>query len=74
VDTPLKQARTATGKSQGAVAADLGINQGHYCRIEHGDICPAPGLARRIAKYFGDRVSPMEILDPEYYMHPNEAA
>lgn len=56
------------------VAKALGIDQGHYCRIEHGQITPAPELARRIATYFGDRVTVLEILDPAHYVQPPEAA
>jgi DNA-binding XRE family transcriptional regulator len=74
VDTPLRSARLKTGQSQDQVAKALGIDQGHYCRIEHGQICPAPALARRIAAHFGDRITALEILDPAFYMQPGQAA
>lgn len=74
MDTPLRRARLKTAQSQAEVAKSLGIDQGHYCRIEHGHVTPAPELARRIAAHFGDRITAMEIIDPAFYMQPNEAA
>lgn len=75
--TPLNVVRAKHKQTQDEVALAVGIHQGHYCRIEQGDVCPSPALARRIAAHFEDQITPMEIMDPAYYVtdaRPSEAA
>ena len=74
METPLRQARRAKQDTQLEVARALNIDQGHYSRIERGEVQPAPELARRLSSYFGGAVSPMEIIDPKYSVAPTQSA
>lgn len=47
--TNMRAARDAVGLSQEAVALEAGIPQGHYSRIERGEVEPAMRVLVRIA-------------------------
>jgi|GEM_PF-6746553 len=68
--TPLKAIRIRRGLKQVQVARDLRIDNGTYCRIENASVTATPAVAARIAKYFGDEVTRLQILYPEEYMLP----
>lgn len=69
MDTPLKRARLAAGKSLSQVALDLGFDKGNLSRIERGVKRSSLDLAERLADYFGT-VSEIEILYPERFTKP----
>ena len=52
METILRTRRLARGLTQIAVAEALGVDQGHYSRIERGDSVPGRLLARDLARYF----------------------
>ncbi len=68
MNTPLKQVRISLGHTQEAVASAVGIKQPFYSRIENGEGTPSPETAAKIARYFGHRISELQILFPERYM------
>lgn len=72
--TPLYRARIATGKTQRVVANDNGIDPGQYSRMERGIDPLTPERAEALSRYFGSAVSEMELLYPERYPAPTEAA
>lgn len=48
-----RTARQSLGKSQKAMAADLGVSESYIRHIEAGRCTPATDTAIRIAKYLG---------------------
>jgi transcriptional regulator with XRE-family HTH domain len=49
----LRDYRRARKLSQRAIAAEFGISQAHWCRLEAGTRCPRPRFAARLAKASG---------------------
>lgn len=69
VDTPLRKLRIRKGLTQREVAQAVGLDQGHYCRIERGEQV-SPDSAAAIAGYFGKAITELHILYPERYQEP----
>ncbi|UAW53378.1 hypothetical protein pEaSNUABM30_00260 [Erwinia phage pEa_SNUABM_30] len=65
-DTPLRLARMAMGVSLVEVAKQLDIDAGNLSRIERGIQIPAMDLAERIAKYFNNTITAIQICHPTY--------
>jgi len=57
--TLLAQIRKRKGDTSYVVAKTLGINQGAYIHIEHGNRSVSADLAQRIADYFG---VPLDVI------------
>lgn len=66
-NTPLLEARLASGLTQKQVADILEIDQGHLSRIERCQCQPKPDLAAVIASKF-QCLDEMMVLYPERYM------
>jgi transcriptional regulator with XRE-family HTH domain len=65
--TPLRILREKRGLTTTQVADAVGVNQGHYSRIENGQ-GGSPEMAARIAEYFGrEFITELHILYPERY-------
>lgn len=62
--TYLKFHRFRLGLTQGKLAGEIGISQGHYCEIERGYIKPGPDLHKRLADAIG---RPVEELTAKLY-------
>lgn len=67
-NTPLLEARLASGLTQKQVADVLGIDQGHLSRIERNQCQPKPDLAALIVGKFGGVLNELMIIYPERYM------
>lgn len=65
--TPLKSLRKTRNLSIHVVANEVGTNAGNMSRIENGKQRASPGLAERIAKYFGYAITEIQILYPERF-------
>jgi DNA-binding XRE family transcriptional regulator len=67
MDTPLKAIRIKRGLVQQEVATAVGLSQGAYCRVENGDVVTSVDTAKKLAKFFGDAITVLEVLDPKSY-------
>lgn len=65
--SPLKRTRVTTGRTLSEVAEAVGTNPGNMSRIENGKQRASPGLAEKIAKYFGYAITEIQILYPERF-------
>lgn len=72
--TPLRFEREKRRISQIEVAKAINIDQSHYSKIELGKLRTTPEIAERLALYFGYSISEIQILYPERFPYPNEAA
>lgn len=70
MQSPLKRTRLTTGRTLSEVASAVGTNPGNMSRIENGKQRASPGLAEKIAKYFGYAITEIQILYPERFDHP----
>lgn len=68
--TPLRKLRNSRNLSIHTVAEAVGTNPGNMSRIENGKQRASPGLAERIAKYFGYAITEIQILYPERFDQP----
>lgn len=66
--TPLRRTRLCSGHSLKRVAREAGIDSGNLSRIERRRARATPEVAERLARYFGGRISELEILYPERYI------
>lgn len=69
--TPLKNLRNSRNLSIHTVAKAVGTNPGNMSRIENGKQRASPGLAEKIAKYFGYAITEIQILYPERFDQPS---
>lgn len=69
MDTPLQRARISDTRkpSQEDIAGFVGITQSYYSRIERGAVQATPDIAEKLVRFFGNRVSEVEILYPERF-------
>ena len=67
-NTPLLEARLASGLTQKDLALALGIDQGHLSRIERSLCQPKPDLAALIVSKFKGKLDELKVLYPERYM------
>lgn len=67
MQSPLKRTRLTTGRTLSEVAEAVGTNPGNMSRIENGKQKASPGLAEKIAKYFGYAITEIQILYPERF-------
>lgn len=67
-NTPLLEARLASGLTQKQLADVLGIDQGHLSRIERNQCQPKPDLAATIVVKFGGVLDELMVIYPERYM------
>lgn len=70
MQSPLKRTRLTTGRTLSEVAEAVGTNPGNMSRIENGKQRASPGLAEKIAKYFGYAITEIQILYPERFDQP----
>jgi len=73
MQSPLKRTRLTTGRTLSEVAEAVGTNPGNMSRIENGKQKASPGLAEKIAKYFGYAITEIQILYPERFDHSSQA-
>lgn len=71
MQSPLKRTRLNTGRTLSEVAEAVGTNPGNMSRIENGKQRASPGLAEKIAKYFGYAITEIQILYPERFDQPS---
>jgi transcriptional regulator with XRE-family HTH domain len=67
--TPLKRAREHRKISQTEVAAAIGVDRSHYCRVEGGRAGASAAVAKKLSDFFNGKVTRLEILYPEDYVH-----
>jgi transcriptional regulator with XRE-family HTH domain len=67
--TPLKRAREDRKISQTQVAAAIGVDRSHYCRVEGGRAGASAAVAKKLSEFFKGKVTRLEILYPEDYVH-----
>ena len=65
-DTPMRIARLAKGVTLVEIAKHVGIDAGNLSRIERGLQIPDMALAERIATYFDNTISAIQICHPNY--------
>lgn len=66
MDTPLKTLRLARGLTLQDVADAVGSDTGNISRIENGEQ-KSVELAPRLAKFFGEELTVVQVLYPEEY-------
>lgn len=65
-DTPMRLARIAMGVTLVQVAKEIDVDAGNLSRIERGIQIPAMEVAERIAKYFNNTITAIQICHPTY--------
>lgn len=70
-DTPMRIARTARNLTLTQIAKELGMDPGNLSRIERGMQIPSMELAERIAAYFDNTITAIQICHPTYKGNPN---
>lgn len=65
--TPLRAARIKAGKTIAEVAHLVGVDQGNLSRIERGEQNAGKDLAEKLARYYGNEVTEIQIIYPERY-------
>ncbi len=65
--TPLKRERLRRNLAAEALANAVGVRRPTIARIENGTKRPSPELAKRIADFFGGKLTRDQILFPEEY-------
>jgi transcriptional regulator with XRE-family HTH domain len=74
METPLKQLRKIRGLTASAVAAEIGIDQGQYSRIENGAKTSAE-TAAKIVQFFGvGAIDELRVLYPERFVTEHSPA
>ena len=59
VVTSVEARRHRDGVSQSAVAASIGVTQGHYSKIASGKVPVSPNAARAMEAWLSDRSEPV---------------
>ena len=72
MNSPLKLARLSREQTLHQVAEALGIDTGNLSRIERGTQVPSKELAEKLANYFGNGLTEMQIIYPERYVEPEQ--
>lgn len=71
--SPLRQARERRKLTIVQVAKAVETDPGNLSRIENGKQRASTDLAEKLAKYFDDEVSEIQILYPERFQVPQSA-
>ncbi|MCL2656124.1 MAG: helix-turn-helix domain-containing protein [Betaproteobacteria bacterium] len=66
--TPLRLARERRELTIVQISAETGIDPGNLSRIERGCQTPSTKVAERLAKFFNNEVTELQILFPERYV------
>lgn len=72
--TPLRLARERRGLTLKHVADHVHMDPANLSRVERGDQVPSKETIEALAKFFGHEVTEMQIIFPERYMPPFNAA
>jgi len=67
IDTPLRKARQEIGRTLKEVAEAVGTDPGNLSRIERGSQLATVEMAEKLAKYYGGRITELQILYPARY-------
>lgn len=65
--TPLRKIRLSKGKTLKEVSCAVGSDIGNLSRIERGKQSSSVCVAAKLASYYGNEISEMEILYPERF-------
>ncbi|MBB3320942.1 MULTISPECIES: helix-turn-helix domain-containing protein [Atlantibacter] len=74
MQTPLRKMRVEKGFTISDVAAATQIDVGNLSRIERGIQITSLETAEKLAKFFKQEISEMQILYPQRYMKADNAA
>lgn len=66
--SPLRLARERRGLTINAVGQAVGIDPGNLSRIERGAQSPSLSSTEKLAAFFGNEVTEVEILYPQRYV------
>lgn len=68
MQTPLRKMRVEKGLTISDVAVATQLDVGNLSRIERGIQVTSLETAERLARYFGQQITEMQILYPQRYM------
>lgn len=68
MQTPLRKLRVAQNLTIQDVANSLNIDIGNLSRIERGKQITSLAIAEKLSKFFGGRITEMQILYPQRFM------
>ncbi|EIC83340.1 helix-turn-helix transcriptional regulator [Serratia sp. M24T3] len=68
MQTPLRKLRVAQNLTIQDVANSLNIDVGNLSRIERGKQITSLAIAEKLSKFFGGRITEMQILYPQRFM------
>ena len=71
--TPLRLAREQRDMTIVQVSTATGLDPGNLSRIERGCQTPSKDVAEKLAKFFNNEVTEIQILYPERYVMPSAA-
>lgn len=74
MQTPLRKMRVEKGLTISDVAVATQLDVGNLSRIERGIQVTSLETAERLARYFGQQITEMQILYPQRYMDADSAA
>lgn len=74
MQTPLRKMRVEKGLTISDVAVATQLDVGNLSRIERGIQVTSLETAERLARYFGQQITEMQILYPQRYMQSDSAA
>jgi DNA-binding XRE family transcriptional regulator len=72
--SPLRVAREKREMTLGMLAVLVGSDVGNLSRIERGVQTPSPDLAEKICKQFDGEVNELQLIYPQRYVNPADAA
>ncbi|CAG9414503.1 helix-turn-helix domain-containing protein [Providencia alcalifaciens] len=68
MQTPLRKIRLEKKLTISEVANAINCDVGNLSRLERGTQAASLELAERLAKFYGDKITEMQILYPKRYM------
>lgn len=68
METLLRKVRLRRRASLNKVAREANVDPGNLSRIERGLANASREVAERLAKYYGDEITELQILYPERYV------
>ena len=67
MSSSIKAARLKRGQTLVQVATSIGTDAGNLSRIENGKQKPSTTMAARLARYYNNEISEIQILYPERF-------
>ncbi|HEC8346209.1 TPA: helix-turn-helix transcriptional regulator [Providencia rettgeri] len=68
MQTPLRKIRLEEQLTISEVATAINCDVGNLSRLERGTQAASLELAERLARFYGDKITEMQILYPKRYM------